>query len=256
MKPESPGAGKNNVRGEVVPDHLSAELPGRETKPRGMDVVGLLLRWLEREHSQHYPREPDVYWVVDLCRCSMKREMELRYPELCRFRYKPHLVLGTLVHHGVERLLQHIIWQEDPDGTLDVSIEPERTRAIEVDGREVEVRGRPDLIIFDQAETGHEVLVEIKTGREGQGTPHEHHVDQVRAYLWLTGIKRGILLYVLPDALRAYEVCEPWGDDDVIRRIRENKAPRYGWECKYCDYSPVCPIYGTIIANQKAGNKR
>ena len=54
-----------------------------------LSFLAYVLKRMYEEHELHARRSPDEYWVIDLCRCSMKRALELQYPELLAFRAEP-----------------------------------------------------------------------------------------------------------------------------------------------------------------------
>jgi CRISPR-associated exonuclease Cas4 len=83
--------------------------------------------------------------------------------------------------------------------------------------------------------------IEIKYQTSLQKSPHEHHILQMRAYLWLLNTKQGEIIYVSPEGLKTYIVSEPLTDEEVIALIKEEKAPKWPeWECQYCPYQQFC----------------
>lgn len=107
------------------------------------------------------------------------------------------------------------------------------------DGREVEVRGRCDMIL---EVNGLRVGVEIKSSRSDTGIPKEHHIDQARIYNWLFGLLKTYLVYITPDRIAQYVVKEAAPYEEIISRISSRTYPRYLWECRYCEYSVMCPF--------------
>ena len=194
-----------------------------------MDVVTLLYEVARREREEH-KREEGVYWVSDLVRCPLKRSYELRFPELVAQEvFRPGAVLGRLVHLGLEYLLGRELGDR-------VKVEVEKTKRITLpDGRGVEIRGRIDALVDG------EVGVEVKYARSDIGIPLQHHVDQARLYNWLLGLKWTELVYVTPERVTQFRVCERADDGEVVDRVTSQEAPRYDWECQYCPYSVLCP---------------
>jgi CRISPR-associated exonuclease Cas4 len=180
--------------------------------------------------------DPNIVYVTDLASCSHKRVMRINYP-LLSFQFEPQLILGELVHHG----LQHILTSSG-EGSWQAEVPIEEK--LNIDGMEVILKGRADLVKYD--ENGVPVtVVEIKTARTlPEEAPLEHHVLQLRIYLQLLKAKQGILLYVTPERLAEYTV-EP-SPVDVEQLVRETiydmRVPRYEWECRYCPYRKICPF--------------
>ena len=196
-----------------------------------IDLVNLIYAWRKEEEEKHR-RTEDTWWVTDLVRCPLKREFELRYPELVKHQvFTPFFILGDLAHEGVHSVLSRL-------GRVEFEVEAEKAVALP-DGREARVRGRADAIYY--GEGGEKIVIEVKTSRSDAGIPHEHHIDQVRAYLWLHEANEGVLLYVTPDRVTQFPVSDPMTTDEVVERMTSKDYPRYSWECQYCPYSVLCP---------------
>lgn len=203
-----------------------------------VDLIRLLYEVSRAERAKHV-RDENVYWVSDLVRCLLKRDYEIKYPELSlREIFTPTFIYGNLIHKG----LQNLIREHFGDKVL---IEVESFKELRIPGssEKVIVRGRADAILM----TGNDkVGVEIKTSRTDANIPHEHHIDQVMIYNWLFDLSYSILLYVTPERVTQYTVFDRALESDVIDRILNVKYPRYQWECNYCIYSVLCPYKKTI----------
>lgn len=202
-----------------------------EREPR-LDIINLLYL-VSKEEKEKHPRKPDTYWVTDLVRCVLKREYELKYPELVEKEiFTPVFILGTLVHRGLQDLLKNVMREEV---TTEVEVSQEVTLP---DGRKVVVKGRADVIV----KIGDEAIgVEIKTARSDYDLPKPQHLDQARIYNWLFNLSQTILIYVTPERVTQYVVSDKASEEEIINRITSEKAPRYDWECRYCSYSVMCP---------------
>lgn len=201
-----------------------------------LDLISILYD-VKRKQREDFERKDNVFWVTDLVRCPLKREYELSYPELAMSElFSPAAIMGDLVHLGLERLLSERLGSP-------ARVEVEGARNISLpDGREVEVRGRCDLIV----DTGGErVGVEIKTSRSDSGLPREHHMDQARLYNWLFNLSTALILYITPERIAQYVVQDRASDEEVVQRITSRSYPRYLWECRYCTYSVLCPYKKT-----------
>ncbi len=184
-----------------------------------------------REHLEELTSE-DVIYVTDLVACSHKRVMRLNYPMLS-FSFEPPLVLGSLIHKGLQSLLASAGWKAE------VPLE----KKVKVMGREYRVLGRADLVKYD--EEGRAIAVaEIKTAKSLPETlPMEHHALQLQIYMELLGAEAGVIVYITPERLVEVEVERRRIDLKrlVLETISDSVHPRYQWECKYCVFRRLCP---------------
>jgi len=200
-----------------------------------------LVEYRIKELEKHLPREPNVYYVTDLVRCSQKREFELMQPVLTYTHVlNGRTFLGEVVHKGLEKILKEIFG--DAVRTEDEELEKERT--VEVNGVTYIVRGRVDAIL------GVDTGIEIKETVSDSRLPFQHHVEQAMIYNWLYSFRHTILLYITPSGIFEFEVDDRVTDAEVVKRIKEKKAPRYPWECKYCEYASICPIHKALTESR------
>ena len=198
-----------------------------------MLVEKILKKKLE-DYLSHQKEENTLY-VTDLVRCPLKNYYEKEYKELAMSEvFTPSAILGDFVHAGLEDFIRNNF----PNAQTEVELEKE----IPVNNKQVKIKGRVDAIAEIE---GEKTVIEIKTARADKGLPHEHHKTQLQIYLWLTGIRKGLLIYITPDRITEYPVNEPLDDSVIIRLAEEtlnmNRAPRYSWECKYCVFASLCP---------------
>lgn len=172
-------------------------------------------------------RDPSVIYVSDLISCSHKRVFRIKFPEL-EFRFEPYMILGELVHRGLEDVLRKKGFEQE------VSIE----KTVEINGETYIVKGRIDA--FNDSDG---VVVEIKTARSSQGIPHRHHILQIQIYMNMVDAKEGLLIYITPDRILEYKVIKETIDIDELVKETINDAvhPRWDWECRYCIYNRMCP---------------
>lgn len=179
-------------------------------------------------------RDPFTIFVTDLTRCPMKRIYSINYPELSFAEItNGRTLIGELIHSGIERLLKDILGDE-------ITIESEgvsRSKTVEVDGKEYTITGRIDAIINGG------IGLEIKWTSNHNSLPTEPHIDQASLYNWLYGFKYTILLYLTSEGIYEYEIDERMSEDEIVRRIKAERTPLYEWECEYCEYKEICPIY-------------
>ncbi len=202
-----------------------------EVEQAGVKASDTITRLVYRSVLEEYRkreeelRNPSILYVTDLVSCSHKRALRLSYPEIT-FKFEPQLVLGNLVHKGLEDIL------EENEYKVEVEVEAE----YEVMGSRILLKGRVDAVSKD-------AVVEIKSARSDQGLPHEHHVMQLQIYLNMLGLDKGILIYITPDRIAEYLVeREPLNIKDLVEEtILDLKHPRWSWECRYCPFSRICP---------------
>ena len=205
-------------------------------------IVEKILKAKIDEYFSHQ-REENMLYVTDLVRCSMILKYEQEYKDLAIINsINASAIMGNFVHEGLEGFLKNVF--------SNVQTEVELVKEIVVEGKTLKIKGRADAII---EVNGEKVVVEIKSSRTDKGIPHEHHIIQLKIYLWMTGIKKGLLVYITPDRIAEYPVDEPLDDAEVAKLAEETlkllKAPRYAWECKYCVFAKVCAV------QQNASNK-
>ncbi|MDT7887559.1 MAG: hypothetical protein RQ885_01115 [Desulfurococcales archaeon] len=199
----------------------------------GFDIVSILYR-IKREAIEERKREDNVYWITDLVRCPLKREYEIIYPEISLSSiFSPSAIMGDLIHAGLEEMIKN------RSGLGVVLTEVEGSKKIVLpDGREVEVRGRCDIILEME---GERIGVEIKSAKSDAKIPLEHHIDQVRLYNWLFNLRKSYLVYITRERITQYPIEQRATEDEVVTRITSRSYPRYLWECRYCNYSVMCP---------------
>jgi len=196
--------------------------------------VPKLIKYRIEELEKHLPREPNVYYVTDLVRCSQKREFELMHPALAYVRVlSGRTFLGEVVHKGLEKILKEIFG----DGIRTEEEELEKERVVDVNGTKYVVRGRIDAIL------GVDTGIEIKETVSESKLPFQHHIEQAMIYNWLYSLRHTILLYITPDGIFEFEVYDRMTEAEIVKRIKEKRSPRYPWECKYCEYAPICGTY-------------
>ncbi|HIQ03770.1 MAG TPA: CRISPR-associated protein Cas4 [Desulfurococcales archaeon] len=183
-----------------------------------------------REYSNFKDRlgemtNPRVVYVTDMVSCSQKRYYRLSYPELA-FSFEPVLVLGNLVHMGLEKLLEEEGYK----------VEVEFEKIFKINGVEFRVKGRVDAINSSE-------VVEIKTTRTDIKIPLEHHILQLQLYLNLLNREKGILIYITPERISEYQIDREELDVSriLLETIENTVHPRWSWECKYCTYARICP---------------
>jgi len=183
-------------------------------------VTQLLLKEYEEYLEHQRDRKPNEIWVSELVQCKAKAQLRQQYPFF--YQAKPACTLGNLVHYGIySYLLQEL------------GLETEKEFKEYIEGWVI--KGRIDGI-------DDKCVYEIKYARElKDNQPFEHHVLQVKLYLWLTGKPEGKLIYITPNRLVEFSINESLSDDEVEQLIEQWTSPRYDWECNYCEFVSICP---------------
>jgi len=180
----------------------------------------------------------DKVHVHDLVRCKHKSELEVLFPE-GSYKLSPVLFLGEAVDEFVKNLVMD--YREKLFKDL-VSTTSEVEKKISINGREITIIGRPDIIMEDS-------VIEVKYSRTPEDKPLEHHIAQLKLYMYLTNKKKGILVYFTPRGLREFIIEEEIDEEYVQELVNNWKTPRYDWECQYCNYREICPY--RIYLNEK-----
>jgi len=120
-------------------------------------------------------------------------------------------------------------------------LDEDLTREVEildpVTGRRYIVRGRIDALLTEL-----NVGVEIKSDLSDKDLPKPQHVFQAKVYNFMYDLDYTLLLYITPHGIYEYKVADRVDEDELLRRIKSTKAPRYAWECKYCQFAPICHV--------------
>ncbi|RLG84350.1 MAG: CRISPR-associated protein Cas4 [Thermoprotei archaeon] len=193
-------------------------------------IIELMYRERYSDFKEKYNelKNPGIIYVTEIASCSYKYHLRLKYPELL-FSFEPITILGVLVHRGLQGIL------EKHDFVPEYSIEKE----YDIDGHKIKLKGRID--VYNPKEN---VVVEIKTSRSSQGTPREHHIEQLLIYMNIVDSEFGILVYITPDRILEYGFRRRSIDIEkrIIETLNNDVHPRWDWECRYCVYSKLCPF--------------
>lgn len=188
---------------------------------------------LKLEDIKKHERKENEYYVTDLVRCPLKRVYEEKYAELIlRQAFDPTLILGDIVHMGLEAFLSKLFSKGYAKGK--VNIEIENSKRV----KDYIIKGRIDALL-DMGEG--RIGIEIKYSRRDLGIPHNHHVLQVKIYNWLFDLDKSILIYITPERIAEYEVVDRVNEEELISLIEYKEAPRWNWECQYCAFAILCP---------------
>ena len=179
---------------------------------------------------EKYKRVPEAIHVHDLTRCSHKREMEERYPELAEtVLFKPPVQIGEMIHTFIESL-------------------PTIDRAQQVFERRVNrhlVVGKPDI-------TTEDAVYDLKFRERLYDRPLEHDVLRASMYAWLARKPYGHIIYINPREFREW-VGSPVTTETVLYLIEHPKSPRWDWECRLCPFILYCPL--RVVRRSRSGEE-
>jgi len=195
-------------------------------------IIPLLYKSIMSEQLSRMSELKDehVIYVTDLVACTHKYKLRKIYPELT-VRFEPSAITGILIHNGIAKYLASEGYQVEY---------PVETR-IEINGVEYIVKGR-----IDAYNPSGKTVVEIKSSRELQIEPLQHHVLQLQIYMTILNANNGILLYITPFGILEYGVMrEKINVEKMVKALlNDEKHPLWSWECKYCSFRKIC-IYAT-----------
>jgi len=178
----------------------------------------LLKRYEETVKKLNEKKDNEI-WVTELVQCKLKSVYAKEYPIAISDNLS--LLIGELVHKGFLEWLAK---------ELNAKIEVEVQRQY----RNFVIKGRIDALTDD-------CVYEVKYMKEHLGDePLEHHVRQLRLYMWMVDVQHGKLIYITNNRFCEYDVDRPIVDSDVEVLLHTWDAPRYDWECKYCPYAFIC----------------
>jgi len=181
-------------------------------------------QWLKEKGLE----EEDVLWVHEIFRCRLKNTLEKQFPMLADslWLHSP-IILGELIDIAVKDLAASV-----NDKIV--------SKPVFTNDKMLTIAGMPD-IINEKSKT----IIEIKYAGGAIKEPLQHHLLQVKTYLWLTDYNYAELWYFTHKGCSSFTVSEAITEDDLIAAITGNGIPAFPeWECKYCIYKGICPGVG------------
>jgi len=174
------------------------------------------------ETKEHYEKREDYeIWISEIVACKYKSFLNKIYYE--HGFIEPRLILATLIHKGFQEWLRQ---QYGAETEVDFQKELNNYR----------IKGRVDAI-------ANGAVIEIKYASDIRGNePYEHHILQLRLYLWLTEYEEGRLIYITPNRLIEFKITEKMTDDEVLMMLDTWQSPEWSWECDYCRFYSICNL--------------
>jgi len=199
------------------------------------EIVELILKKLIEKFMTN-PSNDCVY-VTELSKC-LYYIYYLYYKAKTDEKINDYIIEGTLMHFIVEKIVNKMISES--------LINPEDVRC-EVDVEKVfngnVIKGRVDLIIND-------TIVEFKFTHNHRliyYSPRLWHFAQVNLYMWMTGLRKGLIIYIHLPTLKVRYWKVNYDEELVMNRLR--KIPelfmvKYGKEPDKENFGcEDCPIY-------------
>jgi len=213
-----------------------------------IDFNKMVDNYVRREQRQktigrYYPSEIGI--------CMRKLWYSYRFPGETQPDLLKIFEVGNIMHDFVVRVLQS---RKTPDIELVKSEFPLR-----FDGEDFIVSGRVDNLILIKS-SGQEVLVEVKSVADVSYVSEaaHHNKMQLQLYMFITGIKHGILLYLDKKNLQSKVFTVEYDEEEtkrIIARFGElhgylkigklpdaegRRSVESTWMCKFCEFRERC----------------
>ena len=187
----------------------------------------LIMRYkIEREKARKELEEKykkRVIFAHELLLCPLKLEFKEKLSEIeLLTSFKPSILVGEIVEQGVREYLERLGF-----------IKADYVCIKEFD--DFILAGSPDYCTNDRSK-----IVDIKFSK--LPLIKEHHYKRLAVYLNICNSKEGYLLYISPRGIISEKLTAPMTDDEIIDLINTSRAPRFSWECRYCQFSEFCRI--------------
>lgn len=206
--------------------------------------TGLYRLWEEEE--AHHIRKEGIYYPSAIGSCLRKQYYIYTVERRPSSEKLAVFATGKGVHKAVAEALS-------ASGIVKVESEEVETKLIV--SKEVQLRGRMDILIVEV--NGEKVVVEVKSTSKLPENPYENHFLQLQTYLHAAKLKKGVLLYwdKRTGKIKAFEVMR---DEKYLGRVAERAVilheylkkrippPKEAvienrlWECDLCEYNDIC----------------
>jgi len=190
--------------------------------------------------------------LTDLLYCPTKYEMRKKYPEIQK---EPVYIISGFAYETLTLELIKIQYE----GKLILN-NPELT----YDNGSVKIVFHPDILVIDNQnkEIIHYEVKKMNFLKDVNNLPSQY-IEQVKAY-------RFILYKLYPDyQVNSYliiwtnrsngtgkiyndlvqiQIKEQWNEYDLLtyyENFKKDKLPRFEWECSYCEFQLICPIFNS-----------
>uniref|UniRef100_A0A7C5V1E0 CRISPR-associated exonuclease Cas4 n=1 Tax=Caldicellulosiruptor owensensis TaxID=55205 RepID=A0A7C5V1E0_9FIRM len=213
-----------------IPNSLFKVLAVEEMSLRKMKIGRAIEKVVEKSLEYAYRTKPipNIIFVHELIYCP-QRSIYANDPQykhiLIENAENPVYLTGHIVEKGVSQYM------------IEAVPEVIRSYVVEKEIIGYKIMGEID-ILYDHTP------IEVKFSSRGVNAPYEHHLIQVKLYMWLLNSNRGELIYISPFGIKAFEITEALDDNDVmslITRFKTEIKPVWDWECtKYCPFYNIC----------------
>jgi len=212
------------------------------------DLLNIFLTAMQQHFYDKYekPRDdlrskyPDyeIVFAHELTRCSKANEFDKELPDMAKARrFEPALILGELVHVGVDHITLKYSSRVSTIYNLPELCVPETYYYKEFHRRKLIVCGTPDLVFNG-------CPVDLKYQRAPVSDAKDHHISRVKIYMNLMRANTGYVFYITPRKISTFVITEPYSDEELLNLVDQYIAPRWDWECSWCIYSKLCEVGG------------
>ena len=195
------------------------------------DIAQLIVDKLINKLMTNVNRE--CVYVTELSKC-IYYIYYLYYKAPIHDKINNYLIEGTLMHFTIEKIVNKLIEEG--------AVSPEHVKSeidVEKEFNGVKVKGRVDLIVND-------TVIEFKFTHSYRA-PSLWHLAQVNLYLWMTGLRKGLIIYVHLPTLKVRYWKVNYDEELVnnrLKKIPELFMVKYGKEPDKEGFGcENCPIY-------------
>jgi len=199
------------------------------------DIAQLIVDKLINKLMTNVNRE--CVYVTELSKCAYYIYW-LYNKSPIEHRINNFIIEGTLMHFVIEKIVKKLIEEG--------AVSPEHVKSeidVEKEFNGITIKGRVDLIIND-------TIVEFKFTHNPRliyGLPKVWHIAQVNLYMWMTGLRKGLIIYIHLPSLNVKMWKVSYDDELVSNRlskVNDVMIAKHGKEVEKemfgCD---ICPIY-------------
>lgn len=208
----------------------------------------MVTKYLEREQRE---KQAGRYYPSEIGSCIRKVWYSYKFPQ----EVKPELLkifeVGNILHGFVVEVLKS---EKNKEVELLQSEFP-----LKIDRNGFVISGRVDDLILVR-ESGKTVLVEVKSTKSLEYTdkPSLSHIMQLQFYMYATGIRNGVVLYIDKNNLQskvfqvefseqeAEKILNRFGalhrslTADLLPVPEAKQREEMNWMCRFCEYAEKC----------------
>ncbi len=213
-----------------------------------MDFDAMVDNYLKRES---WPKQEGRYYPSEIGSCMRKIWYSYKHPKKVGTELLKIFHVGNIMHDFIVDVLQS---EKNPHVEL-----LEAEFPVKITRPDFVISGRIDDIILIRA-NGKKILVEVKSHKDVRflKEPNKTHVMQLQFYMYASGIKDGLLLYINKTDLKTktFEIVyDENASQEILKRFEKlhqlllnnqlpepesKQNPKTAWMCNNCDYKDLC----------------